>query len=58
MEWVKEFNKFDLYTKSTKVPDIEALKPYYQVISSPPGNIPSDIFQGLVDKYLPGVIFF
>jgi len=43
MEWVKEFNKFDLYTKSTKVPDIEALKPYYQ---------------GLVDKYLPGVIFF
>ena len=31
MEWVKEFNKFDLYTKSTKVPDIEALKPYYQV---------------------------
>merc|ERR1711872_979344 len=30
MEWVKEFNKFDLYTKSTKVPDIKALKPYYQ----------------------------
>jgi len=43
MEWVKEFNKFDLYTKSTTVPDIEALKPYYQ---------------GLVDKYLPGVISF
>merc|ERR1712130_775514 len=43
MEWVKEFNKFDLYTKSTKVPDIESLKPYYQ---------------GLVDKYLPGVISF
>merc|ERR1712083_528655 len=43
MEWVKEFNKFDLYTKSTKVPDVEALKPYYQV---------------LVDKYLPGVISF
>jgi len=43
MEWVKEFNKFDLYTKSTKVPDIKALKPYYQA---------------LVDKYLPGVISF
>ena len=36
MEWVKEFNKFDLYTKSTKVPDIEALKPYYQVTPPPP----------------------
>jgi len=43
MDWVREFNKFDLYTKSVKVPDIEALKPYYQ---------------GLVDKYLPGVISF
>jgi len=43
MDWVKEFNKFDLYTKSPVVPDIEALKPYYQ---------------GLVDKYLPGVISF
>merc|ERR1712109_256831 len=36
-------SKFDLYTKSTKVPDIKALKPYYQA---------------LVDKYLPGVISF
>jgi len=43
MEWVLEFNKFDLYTKSTKVPDIEALRPYYQ---------------SLVDKYLPGRIAF
>merc|ERR1711936_54711 len=42
-EWVLEFNKFDLYTKSTKVPDIEALRPYYQ---------------SLVDKYLPGRIAF
>ena len=33
---MKEFNKFDLYTKSTKVPDIEALKPYYQVTPPPP----------------------
>jgi len=43
MKWVLEFNKFDLYTKSTKVPDIEALRPYYQ---------------SLVDKYLPGIISF
>ena len=40
MEWVKEFNKFDLYTKSTKVPDIEALKPYYQVIAPSLGKLP------------------
>jgi inositol oxygenase len=34
---------FDLYTKSTKIPDVEALKPYYQ---------------GLIDKYIPGVLKF
>ena len=28
-KWVKEFNKFDLYSKADKVPDIEKLKPYY-----------------------------
>ncbi|CAG7724884.1 unnamed protein product, partial [Allacma fusca] len=39
MEWVLEFNKYDLYTKSTDIPDIEALKPYYQT---------------LIDKYIPG----
>jgi len=43
LSWVLEFNKFDLYTKSAKVPDIEAIKPYYQA---------------LVDKYLPGKIAF
>jgi len=43
MEWVREFNKFDLYTKSTKLPDVEALKPYYQ---------------GLIDKFIPGTIKF
>jgi len=32
-------SKFDLYTKSSGVPDIETLKPYYQ---------------GLIDKYIPG----
>lgn len=36
---IREFNKFDLYTKSESVPDIEQLIPYYQ---------------GLIDKYLPG----
>lgn len=43
LPWILEFNKFDLYTKSTKVPDVEALKPYYQ---------------GLIDKYIPGQIKF
>ncbi|XP_059091057.1 inositol oxygenase-like [Tigriopus californicus] len=43
LKWVQEFNKFDLYTKSSKIPNIEKLKPYYQ---------------GLVDKYMPGVIKF
>lgn len=38
---IREFNKFDLYTKSAPVPDIEALIPYYQ---------------SLIDKYIPGVI--
>ena len=29
-KWVKLFNKYDLYSKSPELPDIEALKPYYQ----------------------------
>mmetsp|Transcript_103141 Transcript_103141/g.297010 ORF Transcript_103141/g.297010 Transcript_103141/m.297010 type:complete len:322 (+) Transcript_103141:84-1049(+) len=29
-KWVKEFNKFDLYSKGDEVPDVAALKPYYQ----------------------------
>ncbi|KAK2714771.1 inositol oxygenase-like isoform X2 [Artemia franciscana] len=37
--WVKIFNKYDLYTKSAQIPDIENLKPYYQ---------------NLIDKYIPG----
>lgn len=36
---IREFNKFDLYTKSAAVPNIEELKPYYQ---------------SLIDKYIPG----
>ena len=36
-------SKFDLYTKSSAVPDMATLRPYYQA---------------LVDKYLPGKIAF
>ncbi|CAH0391263.1 unnamed protein product [Bemisia tabaci] len=39
--WVKRFNKYDLYTKGSEIPDIEELMPYYQ---------------SLVDKYIPGVL--
>lgn len=28
--WVREFNKFDLYSKGDAIPDVHALKPYYQ----------------------------
>jgi len=41
LSWVLEFNKFDLYSKSDELPDIEKLKPYYQ---------------SLIDKYMPGVL--
>ncbi|CAL8376142.1 unnamed protein product [Arctogadus glacialis] len=41
LPWVQEFNKFDLYTKTTELPDVEALKPYYQ---------------SLIDKYCPGTL--
>ncbi|XP_062403182.1 inositol oxygenase [Sardina pilchardus] len=41
LPWVKEFNKFDLYTKSEELPDVEGLRPYYQ---------------SLIDKYCPGVL--
>jgi inositol oxygenase len=32
LQWVKEFNKFDLYSKGDALPDCEALKPYYQTL--------------------------
>ncbi|KAJ8791856.1 hypothetical protein J1605_020578 [Eschrichtius robustus] len=41
LPWVQEFNKFDLYTKSSDLPDVDKLRPYYQ---------------GLIDKYCPGVL--
>jgi inositol oxygenase len=39
LPWIKEFNKFDLYSKSDDVPNPKTLKAYYQT---------------LVDKYCPG----
>lgn len=39
LPWVKEFNKFDLYTKREDVPDMESIKPYYL---------------NLINKYCPG----
>ncbi|GAU96414.1 hypothetical protein RvY_07866 [Ramazzottius varieornatus] len=41
LDWVRVFNKFDLYSKGDVVPDVEALIPYYQ---------------SLIDKYVPGVL--
>lgn len=41
MDWVLEFNKFDLYTKADTRPDVAKLWPYYQ---------------SLIDKYLPGTL--
>jgi len=43
MPIIREFNQFDLYTKSDDLPDIDALMPYYQ---------------SLVDKYMPGKVRF
>ncbi|KAL8222658.1 UNVERIFIED_CONTAM: hypothetical protein K2H54_077866 [Gekko kuhli] len=39
LPWVKEFNKFDLYTKCKDLPDPRELKSYYQ---------------SLIDKFCPG----
>ncbi|XP_035742020.1 inositol oxygenase-like [Vespa mandarinia] len=41
LKWIIEFNKYDLYTKSAGVPDIEKLWPYYEK---------------LIDKYIPGTL--
>lgn len=43
LEWIREFNKFDLYSKSDDVPDVENLISYYE---------------NLVAKYIPGKIKF
>ncbi|XP_049940306.1 inositol oxygenase-like isoform X1 [Schistocerca serialis cubense] len=41
LTWVLEFNKYDLYTKCDRVPDLDEVMPYYQ---------------SLIDKYIPGVL--
>lgn len=41
LHWVQAFNKFDLYTKSDDVPNIDALRPYYQ---------------SLINQYIPGIV--
>lgn len=43
LEWIREFNKFDLYSKSDEVPDVDQLIPYYE---------------RLAEKYVPGKIKF
>ena len=43
LEWVREFNKFDLYTKTNDVPDISQVSQYYQT---------------LIDHYCPGILKF
>jgi inositol oxygenase len=40
-EVVRDFNKFDLYTKIDKIPDIDELRPYYD---------------NLIEKYMPGIL--
>ncbi len=34
MKWVKEFNKYDLYTKTDVRPDVAKLRPYYEDLIS------------------------
>jgi len=41
LKWINVFNRFDLYSKSAEVPNLAVLKEYYQ---------------GLINKYLPGVL--
>src|SRR6266404_5179962 len=43
LEWVKKFNPYDLYSKSSEKPDPKELRPYYQ---------------GLIDKYFPSQVSF
>lgn len=43
LPWIKELNRFDLYTKSDDMPNIKDLIPHYQRI---------------IDKYIPGKVKF
>ena len=40
-DWVRQFNPYDLYTKSHEPPDVEALRPYYE---------------DLIDEFFPPVL--
>ena len=33
LEWIKDFNRYDLYTKSNKIYELEEIKDYYQPIA-------------------------
>ncbi len=33
LDWIRDFNKYDLYTKSNKLYELEAIKDYYQPIA-------------------------
>ena len=43
LKWVNIFNKYDLYTKTDETLNINELWPYYEK---------------LIDKYIPGIIYF
>jgi len=38
LEWVRLFNRYDLYTKHDAAPNVASLRPYYQA---------------LIDRYFP-----
>lgn len=41
--WVRDFNRYDLYTKSEAPPDVETWTPYYQ---------------GLVKRFFPSPLWW
>ncbi|XP_046841430.1 inositol oxygenase-like [Xenia sp. Carnegie-2017] len=41
LPWIKEFNRFDLYSKADSLPDVKKIRPYYQ---------------SLIDKFCPGTL--
>ncbi|XP_063690131.1 inositol oxygenase-like isoform X2 [Bolinopsis microptera] len=43
LPWVQKFSSFDLYSKGAEIPDVEAVKPFYE---------------DLIDKYCPGKLLW
>jgi len=43
LPWVQKFSSFDLYSKGEEIPDVEAIKPFYE---------------GLIEKYCPGKLLW